>query len=208
LGEERKNLDGTHNAFGQASMVGKNVLQRKDGHLDALFKRQELPEGKPLERIDGLPARKIRSRLAELQEGRSAVNDEQVGIKVGNRFDQAGPVREMMDFVEKEVRESVGVEVFDGLQRIVRCKPDVVEGDIDRFVAARPERFPDMLEDERRLAGSFRPLDADEPVVPVDPRTEVATERHGNGTDQPIRGIQKGKNFRVVHTLTFRVCKH
>ena len=96
-----------------------------------------------------------------------------------------------MDFVEEEGREAVGVQIGGEVLEAAGRKPKVVEACVEgggRFVS---ESFAETLEHEGGLARAPGALDANEAVVPVDLRIEVAMEAAGGGMEHPVGGLEE-----------------
>ena len=162
---------------GDADMVGENLLDRQGRPVEDPLQLEVFAKAQPPQRIGRLPARKVARGPLELQKGGSAVDDADVPKLVGDVLQDQRPVLpEVMDLVEEHVRETMLAKVFDQVLHPVPGEPQIVQTRVEGFVRIRAERLLHALAHQRCLSRSPGPLDADQPVPPVNLVHQISME--------------------------------
>ena len=82
----------------------------------------------------------------------------------------------MMDFIYEQMGVAVLVEIVDGLNWAMIGEPDVVQGKIDRRAGSDSEGLLDVLKNQSRLTGPFRPLYAQQIFIPIDLFVQISVK--------------------------------
>ena len=82
----------------------------------------------------------------------------------------------MMHLVQEKMCATMRIQPFNNFKDIMRCKPDVIKGKIDRFVASCAKRLLYVLQYQSRFTASLWTLYAYQAISPFYLRTKIALE--------------------------------
>ena len=132
-----------------------------------------LAEGEAMECVHTETTGEVALGIVNLEEGGAGEDDVELGIIIVEVLDGTYPAGVFVNLIEKEMGDTVGIEVFCEFGDGMAAEPDVVEGDIEGLCAIR-EGKADMLKHHGCLAHTFGSLDANESFVPLDSTVEIA----------------------------------
>jgi hypothetical protein len=111
--------------------------------------------------------------IVDLEEGGTGEDDVELGIVIVEVLDGSYPPGIFVNLIEKEVGDTVSIEVFDQFGDGMVAEPDIVERGIEGFGAVG-EGEANVLKHHGCLTYAFGSLDANEAFVPLDSAVEIA----------------------------------
>ena len=158
-------------------VVGKNLFQGVGLEVVPRHKVEVLAEREPTQTIAFHYPIKFRILLLQPHDTGACEDNFQPRVVVVALAQLLAPVRLLEDLVNLECPASMAVEFASKVADSASLEVEVVHVDVKALAVASVEMLLCVLKEERSLANASGPLDANEPVVPVNLIHKGATNR-------------------------------